>query len=88
VSRFVTGRDATSMWLTPSDGIHAVSPGQPRTPRRWRWGPISPAVLSGDKYKNHAVAEGIGKNENDKSHPEKNKFKIEFVGSGTNTAEA
>ncbi len=37
-----TGRDATSLWLTPSDGIHAVSPGLPRTPRRGRWGPTPP----------------------------------------------
>ncbi len=40
--RLRVGRDATSMWLTPSDGIHAVSPGLPRTPRRGRWGPTPP----------------------------------------------
>ena len=28
--------------FSPSDGIHAVSPGLPRTPRRVRWGPTPP----------------------------------------------
>ncbi len=70
-SGFGTGRDATSLWLTPSDGIHAVSPGLPRTPRRGRWGPTPPRYFQVINGKNKIIAMSMRNTHSDKRYSEK-----------------
>ena len=65
--RLRVGRDATSMWLTPSSRIPAACPGLPRTPRRGRWGPTPPRYFQVINGKNKIIAMSMKNNQGNKS---------------------